>query len=186
MNTAVDFSVINILITLTGVTAGLQLSFVNAAAFTVAVMHSFFWNKYWAFADVGQKISRFLFQLVSAGFLGFIIILGVIIGASQEYKAVFFIILLVILFLGEVALWKVFKLKTQIVQSGQAKEFSLFLIVSIIGIIINSAVVGLVTGLVDPQFGVNPQLWANMAKVLATVVALMWNFIGYKFIVFKK
>jgi putative flippase GtrA len=73
--------------------------------------------------------------------------------------------------------------------SGNKKDgvkFSQFLIVSIIGITINGGVVYLITSFVDPLFGLNPQLWANVAKLFATGISLVWNFIGYKFIVFKK
>lgn len=65
-------------------------------------------------------------------------------------------------------------------------KFSQFLIVSIIGITINGAVVYLVTSFIDPVFGLSPQLWANVAKLFATGLSLVWNFVGYKFFVFKK
>lgn len=65
-------------------------------------------------------------------------------------------------------------------------KFSQFLIVSIIGISINGAVVYLATTFVHPVFGISPQLWANVAKLAATAISLVWNFLGYKFIVFKK
>lgn len=69
-------------------------------------------------------------------------------------------------------------------QSGV--KFSQFLIVSIIGITINGGIVYAVTTFTNPLFGMNPQLWANVAKLFATVVSLVWNFLGYKFVVFKK
>jgi putative flippase GtrA len=65
-------------------------------------------------------------------------------------------------------------------------KFSQFLMVSIVGICINGGIVYLITTFVHPMFGLNPQLWANLAKVAATGISLIWNFIGYKFIVFKK
>jgi len=65
-------------------------------------------------------------------------------------------------------------------------KFAQFLTVSIIGITINSLIVYLITSFVPPMFGISPQLWANVAKLAATVISLMWNFMGYKFIVFKK
>ena len=46
LNTAVDFSVFNILIASTGITQGFQLSLLKIVAFVVAVVHSFVWNKY--------------------------------------------------------------------------------------------------------------------------------------------
>lgn len=69
---------------------------------------------------------------------------------------------------------------------SQAKKFSSFLSVSIIGIILNSTIVYAVTTFVSPVLGINEVLWANIAKVFATGISLIWNFIGYKFLVFKK
>lgn len=72
---------------------------------------------------------------------------------------------------------------------GDQKEgvkFSQFLIVSVIGITINGGVVYAITSFVNPLFGMSPQLWANIAKLFATAISLVWNFLGYKFIVFKK
>jgi len=65
-------------------------------------------------------------------------------------------------------------------------KFSQFLAVSIVGIIINGGIVYLITSFTNPLFGLSPQLWANVAKLFATGISLIWNFIGYKFFVFKK
>lgn len=67
-----------------------------------------------------------------------------------------------------------------------AGQFLQFLIVSLIGIVINGAIVYTITTLVSPMFNLSSIAWANSAKVLATIVSLIWNFVGYKFIVFKK
>ncbi|MEO8065259.1 MAG: GtrA family protein [Candidatus Doudnabacteria bacterium] len=72
-------------------------------------------------------------------------------------------------------------------QSGeQGKKFSLFLIVSIIGVTINTSIVTFITSHVSPMFGLPPRAWLIAAKLVATGVSLIWNFIGYKVIVFKK
>lgn len=68
----------------------------------------------------------------------------------------------------------------------QAKKFSSFMSVSIVGILINSTIVYLITTFIPPLLGINDVLWANLAKVFATGISLVWNFIGYKFLVFKK
>ena len=70
--------------------------------------------------------------------------------------------------------------------TDSAKKFSIFLVVSIIGVAINTAVLRLVSTNIDPLFGLSQALWVNLAKVVATGVSLVWNFIGYKLIVFKK
>lgn len=69
--------------------------------------------------------------------------------------------------------------------SDAAAQFSAFLLVSVCGAGINSLIVYLVTTKVGPRFGLSEKLWANFAKVLATGVSLIWNFIGYKIFVFR-
>jgi len=66
------------------------------------------------------------------------------------------------------------------------KEFTQFLVISGIGIGINTGIVVAGTSLISPLLGFSPGAWANLIKVLATAVSMIWNFLGYKFIVFKK
>ena len=66
------------------------------------------------------------------------------------------------------------------------KKVSLFLIVSIIGVVINTAIVRIVTTNIQPLFNLSPREWLLGAKVIATGASLVWNFIGYKIFVFKK
>ncbi len=122
-NTAVDFGVLNFLMALTATYSGQKIFFLNSISFIVAVIHSYFWNKFWTF-----KVKK----------------------------------------------------------SEAAKEFLQFLIISVIGILINSGILYMITTWLKPMFGLNEVYWANSGKILATVVSLIWNFLGYKFIVFKK
>ncbi|MBU1136839.1 GtrA family protein [Patescibacteria group bacterium] len=71
-------------------------------------------------------------------------------------------------------------------ESASGKEFIQFVVVSLIGVALNTSVIFAITTFVSPVFGVGKELWANLAKVAATGLSLVWNFIGYKFIVFKK
>jgi len=68
---------------------------------------------------------------------------------------------------------------------GVKREFSQFFIVSVIGFGINVGVASLVVNVIGPQFGISVKLWANIGAVCATFVSMIWNFLGYKFIVFK-
>jgi putative flippase GtrA len=70
--------------------------------------------------------------------------------------------------------------------NSESVKFSQFIAVSLIGMIINSTVVYFITTAIQPISGISPQLWANGAKLIATGVSLVWNFIGYKLWVFKK
>lgn len=123
-NAAIDFGVLNLLSYFTGIKNGQAIILLNITSFTVAVICSYLFNKYWAFDDNNQH---------------------------QE-----------------------------------ARKFTLFLLVSVVGLLINSGIVFIMTTYVPVQFGLTDSLWLNLAKVLASAVGLIWNFVGYKIFVFKK
>jgi len=67
-----------------------------------------------------------------------------------------------------------------------AREFGKFFTVSVIGAVLNIGIASAIVAWV-PAFGqINPVQWANIAAAIATIVSLVWNFIGYKFLVFIK
>lgn len=65
------------------------------------------------------------------------------------------------------------------------KEFSQFLIVSVIGFGINVGIASLLVNFIGSPENISPEQWANIGALSATIISLIWNFIGYKFIVFK-
>ncbi|MEK7647265.1 MAG: GtrA family protein [Patescibacteria group bacterium] len=68
---------------------------------------------------------------------------------------------------------------------ARAGEFAAFVVVAFVGLLVNSGVVYVITTYVPRLDGINPALLENIAKALATGVSLVWNFLGFKFIVFK-
>jgi len=66
------------------------------------------------------------------------------------------------------------------------KKFTLFLLVSLTGLLINTVAVRIISTNITPGIEIHPQIWANIAKILATGASGLWNFFGYKNIVFKK
>ncbi len=120
LNTAVDFGILNILISYTQITSGVGIIFINVSSFLIALVNSYFWNKNWVFS--GTKKSNFI----------------------------------------------------------------TFATVTLIGLSANTGIVYVLTTYVTPVVVDSETLWANFAKLLATVVSLIWNFTGYKLIVFKK
>ncbi len=68
----------------------------------------------------------------------------------------------------------------------KATEFLQFFVVSVIGFAINVAVASFVVNAIGPRFGIGDKLWANVGALVATFIALAWNFLSYKFVVFKK
>lgn len=71
-------------------------------------------------------------------------------------------------------------------KEGIGKEFGQFFIVTLIGLGFNVGVASFVVNSVGPQFGLSAKLWANVGGIAAAFAVTAWNFIGYKFIVFKK
>ena len=71
-------------------------------------------------------------------------------------------------------------------KGGFGKDLGQFLLVSIGALLVNSGIIALLTTFVSAPFGLDEREWLNLAKVAATAVALSWNFLGYKFIVFRK
>lgn len=69
-------------------------------------------------------------------------------------------------------------------QDSAEKDYVQFLLVSIIGLLIQA---GISTAWVEfvPTTAEAP-VWANIGLVLGTAFSMVWNFLGYKFIVFKK
>ena len=65
-------------------------------------------------------------------------------------------------------------------------NFITFIAVTLIGLAINSGIVYVISTFVPPVFVDSQKLWTNLAKVLATGVSLIWNFMGYRLVVFKK
>jgi putative flippase GtrA len=71
-------------------------------------------------------------------------------------------------------------------KDDQTKEFGSFVAVSLGGALINTLTVYSLSTLIDPLFGLNQEIWTNIAKIIAIGLAWLWNFSGYKFFVFKK
>lgn len=123
LNTLIDLGVLNFLILITGVTSGLNFSFFKGISFLVAVVNSYFWNKFWTFE------------------------------------------------------------KREITKAPE--EFAQFFTVALIGLGINVGVASLVVNVIGPQFGLSEKIWANIGAITATFIGMTWNFLGYKFIVFR-
>jgi putative flippase GtrA len=58
--------------------------------------------------------------------------------------------------------------------------------VTLIGLVINVGVASVLVNYVSSPQGISEKLWVNIASIIAAFSSFAWNFIGYKFIVFKK
>lgn len=78
-------------------------------------------------------------------------------------------------------------------KENEGKKFSQFFFVSVIGMIINVSVATVVVTYLKAPINnlmhlplLTDQLWVSLGALCGTAIGLFWNFIGYKFWVFKK
>lgn len=69
--------------------------------------------------------------------------------------------------------------------SFDSQQYRQYLLISLGAILVNVGTASLVVNVLGPQFGASPQVWANAGAVVGTIFQLVWNFVGYKFFVFK-
>lgn len=69
--------------------------------------------------------------------------------------------------------------------SKMGAEFLGFFIVTLISGVIQIGIASLVSN-TSPIFNMTVSAWANIGKISGIIIASAWNFIGYKFFVFKK
>ncbi len=66
------------------------------------------------------------------------------------------------------------------------KEAVLFFIVATIGISLNALIASYIVNKISPTFGLNSQAWGLYAGFIAALIVFVWDFLGYKLVVFKK
>ena len=71
-------------------------------------------------------------------------------------------------------------------ESIKTGETTKFYLIAAVGGLLNVGIASLVVnGFMRPE-GISPKLWANIGKLCGIGAAFLWDFLGYKFIVFKK
>ena len=120
--------------------------------------------------------------LIDMGVLNFLIFAtGISTGITQSgFKAVSFLLAMLNSYLGN-KYWT-FKRTTQ---EGVFQEFLQFLIVSVIGFAFNLTIDYVFVNTVGPLGGMALKTWAQFSAFVAAALAMVWNFLGYKFIVFN-
>ncbi len=80
----------------------------------------------------------------------------------------------------------VFEKKNGDGEESAGKDFLQFLAVSIIGFLLNVGAASLIVSYGGLYFDLSYKVLANLGAVAGTILALAWNFLGYKLIVFKR
>lgn len=139
-NTLLDWGVLLGLMKATGITKGTGYSIEKGLSFTIAVINSYIFNKYWTFkAKEGKVVAEFS-QFLAVSIVGMLINVGVATAVVRFIKPMDFVI-------------------------NFTQRIAEFI----------------------PLIEVTPgEIWGIFGAGVATLVALAWNFLGYKFVVFKK
>lgn len=139
-------------------------------------------------------IQKLIVQFAKFGLIGVLntgldfFVLNILLWATGVYSGSWVILFNVIAFTVAVINSYVLNKKYTFNDSGAdvASQFTKFVLISLIGLVVNTAIVFGITTYIDPLFGLGDGLWANGAKIVATAVALVWNFIGYKLWAFRE
>lgn len=121
--------------------------------------------------------------LIDMGVLNFLIFFtGISAGLAQSgFKGVSFLVATT----NSYFLNKHWTFKRETTESA-TKEFLQFFVISIIGFGINVGVDYILVNMISPALGMREATWAQFSAMLASIVALFWNFMGYKFLVFEQ
>lgn len=83
-------------------------------------------------------------------------------------------------------LWNKFWSFEQKDNSEATKEAVKFFAVALSGILVNNFIASYLVNVLGPQGGLSKQGWGIIAGVVAAIIVFVWDFVGYKFFVFKK
>jgi putative flippase GtrA len=189
LNTALDFALLNFFSKSFGIESGTKLAFINIIGFAAAVLQSYFWNRSWAFSVTeGSDVVKNFIRLIAVGGVGAVAFVAVLVGAKFSAVPLYYLLIVALFLLSQVGLWYAFKFHTAAAAPQQGRQLLLFVVVSLIGVAINSLLVGTVSQVLVSYNStvLSADLLKNVAKLFATVASLIWNFIGYKLFVFKK
>ncbi|MGI9553888.1 MAG: GtrA family protein, partial [Thermodesulfobacteriota bacterium] len=64
------------------------------------------------------------------------------------------------------------------------KQFIKFIIVASVGLLINVVIASMVVNYISVD-SISSRIWANVGALTSIVAVVLWDFLGYKFIVFK-
>lgn len=142
-----------------------------------------------------SKIRPFFFQLSKFGLIGVantVVDLGIynlfiyMSDVSSGYMIAVFKSFSVLAAIVNSYVWNKFWSFEKKEVRNMGEEFTQFLMVSLVGLLLNVGITAFVVNVIGAPAGVADKTWANVGGLTASILVLTWNFIGYKFLVFKK
>jgi len=142
-----------------------------------------------------SRIRPFFFQLAKFGLIGVantVVDLGIynlfiyLSDVSSGYLIVVFKSFSVLAAIVNSYVWNKFWSFDKKETHNIGEEFTQFLMVSLIGLLLNVGITAFVVNLIGAPAGMDDKTWANIGGLTASILVLTWNFIGYKFFVFKR
>lgn len=121
-NLSIDFGVLNILIYYTGRDKGIYFTVFKTISFSLTILNSYLWNKFWSFEN--RDMTRV------------------------------------------------------------GRQFAIFIVVALGGLIINVTVASFIVNAFNVE-SVSSLVWANIGAIISGFAVILWNFAGYKFVVFR-
>ena len=142
-----------------------------------------------------SKIRPFFFQLSKFGLIGIantVIDLGIynlfifMSDISSGYLIAVFKSFSVLAAIVNSYIWNKFWSFEKKETGNVGEEFTQFLLISLVGLLLNVGITAFVVNVIGTPAGMAEKTWANIGGLTASILVLTWNFIGYKFFVFKK
>lgn len=142
-----------------------------------------------------SKVRPFFFQLSKFGLIGVtntVIDLGIynlfifVSDVTSGYLIAVFKSFAVLAAIVNSYIWNKFWSFEKKDTNNVGEEFTQFLLVSLTGLLLNVGITSLVVNAIGAPAGFDEKAWANIGGITASVLVLTWNFVGYKFFVFKK
>ncbi|MCD6233331.1 GtrA family protein [bacterium] len=66
------------------------------------------------------------------------------------------------------------------------KEYGKFVSLTFVGLLFNVGIASFLVNTVGAKFGLSAKIWANLSAFTAVLIIAAWNFLSYKFLVFRK
>jgi len=67
-----------------------------------------------------------------------------------------------------------------------ARQFLMFVIVALIALLVNVVTAHIVVNIIGPQWGLSSRIWASVGVISSAIFSIIWDFYGFKVLVFKK